>query len=208
MSDIPKLIVITGPTATGKTALGVQVAKLLDGEVIGADSMQIYEGMAIGTAAPAPEEMEGIPHHMIGFADPRDSYSVSRYVEDAAKIAEDVIARGKVPVVVGGTGLYIETSLNAIADGSKTVDIVNDSINRVVEGIELIAQSSKSISEMANDQAEAMKQAELGVNQISEVVQSNSATAEESSATSEELSAQATTMDSLISKFKLPTIIE
>lgn len=106
------------------------------------------------------------------------------------------------------TRTLIETSLNAIADGSKTVDIVNDSINRVVEGIELIAQSSKSISEMANEQAEAMKQAELGVSQISEVVQSNSATAEESSATSEELSAQATTMDSLISKFKLPTIIE
>ncbi len=105
------------------------------------------------------------------------------------------------------TRTLIETSLNAIADGSKTVDIVNDSINRVVEGIELIAQSSKSISEMANDQAEAMKQAEMGVNQISEVVQSNSATAEESSATSQELSAQATTLDSLISKFKLPSVI-
>lgn len=103
------------------------------------------------------------------------------------------------------TRTLIETSLSAIADGSKTVDIVNTSIDRVVEGIELIAQSSKSISEMANDQAEAMKQAELGVNQISEVVQSNSATAEESSATSEELSAQATTLDSLISKFKLPS---
>lgn len=106
------------------------------------------------------------------------------------------------------TRTLIETSLNAIADGSKTVDIVNDSINRVVEGIELIAQSSKSISEMANDQAEAMKQAEQGVNQISEVVQSNSATAQETSATSEELSAQATTLDSLISKFRLPSVIE
>lgn len=106
------------------------------------------------------------------------------------------------------TRTLIETSLSAIADGSKTVDIVNESINRVVEGIELIAQSSKSISEMADDQAEAMKQAELGVNQISEVVQSNSATAQESSATSEELSAQATTLDSLISRFKLPTIID
>lgn len=103
------------------------------------------------------------------------------------------------------TRTLIETSLNAIADGSKTVDIVNASIDRVVEGIELIAQSSKSISEMANDQAEAMKQAELGVNQISEVVQSNSATAQESSATSEQLSAQAITMDSLISKFRLPS---
>ena len=106
------------------------------------------------------------------------------------------------------TRTLIETSLNAIADGSKTVDIVNDSINRVVEGIELIAQSSKSISEMANEQAEAMKQAEQGVSQISEVIQSNSATAQETSATSEELSAQATTLDSLISKFRLPSVIE
>jgi len=104
------------------------------------------------------------------------------------------------------TRTLIETSLNAITDGSKTVDIVNASIDRVLEGIELIANSSKSISEMATEQAEAMKQAELGINQISEVVQSNSATAEESSATSEELSAQAITLDSLISKFQLPNI--
>lgn len=103
------------------------------------------------------------------------------------------------------TRTLIETSLNAIADGSKTVDIVNASIDRVVEGIEIIAKSSKSISELANEQAEAMKQTEIGVNQISEVVQSNSATAQEASATSEELSAQATTLDSLISRFQLPT---
>ena len=102
------------------------------------------------------------------------------------------------------TRTLIETSLNAIADGSKTVDLVNASIDRVVEGIELIAKSSKSISEMASDQAEAMKQTEIGVDQISEVVQSNCATAQQSSATSEELSAQATALDSLISKFRLP----
>ncbi|MDE6619340.1 MAG: methyl-accepting chemotaxis protein [Lachnospiraceae bacterium] len=103
------------------------------------------------------------------------------------------------------TRTLIETSLSAIADGSKTVDVVNTSIDRVLEGIELISQSSKSISEMSNDQAEAMKQAEMGINQISEVVQSNSATAQETSATSEELSAQAITLDSLIGKFQLPT---
>jgi len=102
------------------------------------------------------------------------------------------------------TRTLIETSLSAIADGSKTADIVNASIDRVVEGIELIATSSKAISETASEQAEAMKQTELGVNQISEVVQSNSATAQEASATSEELSAQAMTLDSLISKFQLP----
>ncbi|MDE7324046.1 MAG: MCP four helix bundle domain-containing protein [Lachnospiraceae bacterium] len=104
------------------------------------------------------------------------------------------------------TRTLIETSLSAIADGSKTVDIVNASIDRVLEGIEIIAKSSRSISEMASEQAEAMRQTELGVNQISEVVQSNSATAQEASATSEELSAQATTLDSLISKFQLPTM--
>lgn len=103
------------------------------------------------------------------------------------------------------TRTLIETSLNAIADGSKTADVVNASIDRVVEGIELIASSSKTISETATEQAEAMKQTELGVNQISEVVQSNSATAQEASATSEELSAQAMTLDSLISKFTLPS---
>lgn len=104
------------------------------------------------------------------------------------------------------TRTLIETSLNAIADGSKTVDIVNESIDRVVEGIEIIAKSSQYISEMASEQAEAMKQTEIGISQISEIVQSNSATAEETSATSEELSAQATTLDSLISKFRLPTM--
>lgn len=102
------------------------------------------------------------------------------------------------------TRTLIETSLNAISDGSKTVDSVNISIEHVVQGIEMIAESSKRISEMSNDQAEAMRQAELGVNQISEVVQSNSATSQEASATSEELSAQAITLDNLIGKFILP----
>lgn len=123
MSELPKLIVITGPTATGKTALGVQVAKLIGGEVIGADSMQIYKGMDIGTAKPTKEEMEGIPHHMIDLIEPTDHYSVSRYVEDATAAAEDILARGKVPIVVGGTGLYIDSLL----DGREFGDIQEDS---------------------------------------------------------------------------------
>ena len=109
MSDIPNMIVITGPTATGKTALGVAVAKAVNGEVIGADSMQIYRYMDIGTAKPTPAEMDGVPHHMVDIIDPAENYSVSRYVEQATAVADDILARGRVPVVVGGTGLYIDS---------------------------------------------------------------------------------------------------
>lgn len=104
----PKLIVICGPTATGKTKLGVALAKALGGEVVSADSMQVYRDMAIGTARPTPEEMEGVPHHMLAVADPRENYSVARYVEEATARVEDILARGKVPLIVGGTGLYID----------------------------------------------------------------------------------------------------
>ncbi len=105
MNDI---VVITGPTATGKTALGVALAKRLDGEVISADSMQIYRGMDIGTAKPSREEMEGVPHYMLDVADPREPFSAAKYARMAAACADDILSRGKVPIVVGGTGLYID----------------------------------------------------------------------------------------------------
>lgn len=102
------LLVITGPTATGKTALGTALAKFLDGEVISADSMQLYRGMNIGTAKPTPAEMEGVPHHMLDVADPTEHFSAARYVHMATACADDILARGKRPIVVGGTGLYID----------------------------------------------------------------------------------------------------
>ena len=105
------VIVICGPTATGKTALGVALAKALDGEVVGADSMQVYRGMDIGTAKPTPAEMDGVPHHMIDVADPREDFSVARYVDLALPVVEDILRRGKRPIVVGGTGLYIDNLL-------------------------------------------------------------------------------------------------
>ena len=107
----PLVLVITGPTATGKTALGVELAKKFNGEVISADSMQIYEHMDIGTAKVTPEETQGIPHHMVGCVSPFEEYSAARFVEDAAPICEDIIARGKLPIIVGGTGLYIDSLL-------------------------------------------------------------------------------------------------
>ena len=108
----PQVLVITGPTATGKTKLAVMAAKAINGEVVGADSMQIYKYMDIGTAKPTLDEMDGIPHHMIDVCSPFEDYSVSRYVEEAAKCCEDILSRGKTPIITGGTGLYIESLLS------------------------------------------------------------------------------------------------
>ena len=106
------IIVVTGPTATGKTALGIVLAKQYNGEVVSADSMQIYKRMDIGTAKPTPEEIGDIPHHMIDIVDPAESYSVAQYVEDAAACVDDILARGKLPIIVGGTNLYIDSLIS------------------------------------------------------------------------------------------------
>jgi len=108
----PKIVVVTGPTASGKTALGAALAKAFGGEVVSADSMQIYKGMDIGTAKPRPEETLGVPHRMIGVVSPFEDYSVARYVADAGAWADDILARGKTPFLVGGTGLYIDSLLS------------------------------------------------------------------------------------------------
>ena len=106
-----KLLIIAGPTASGKTALGIELAKRLDGEIVSADSMQIYRGMDIGTAKATPEERRAVPHHLLDIADPDEQYSVSRYVEDAAAVCGELFSRGKQPIIVGGTGLYIDSLL-------------------------------------------------------------------------------------------------
>ena len=112
MAQNKRVLVITGPTATGKTALGVALANALDGEVISADSMQVYRGMDIGTAKVTPAETEGVPHHLIDVADPSENYSVSRWVEAAAAAGEAIFARGRIPLLVGGTNLYIDSLLS------------------------------------------------------------------------------------------------
>lgn len=103
-----RIIVVTGPTASGKTALSVALAKALDGEVISCDSMQIYRGMDVGTAKVTPEEMEGIPHHMVDVADPREAFSAARFMEMADPILQDILRRGKTAILAGGTGLYVD----------------------------------------------------------------------------------------------------
>ncbi|MFT8887553.1 MAG: tRNA (adenosine(37)-N6)-dimethylallyltransferase MiaA [Ethanoligenens sp.] len=110
MSQIP-VIAVVGPTASGKTRLAVELALHYGGEVVSADSMQLYQGMAIGTAQPTHEEMRGIPHHLIGVRDPAIPCSVAEYVAMAKACITDIHARGKVPVVAGGTGLYVDSLL-------------------------------------------------------------------------------------------------
>ena len=103
-----RLICICGPTASGKTALSVALAKQLHTEIISADSMQIYRGMDIGTAKPTAEERQGVPHHLLDVCAPGEPFSVARYVELADAAAQDVLSRGMVPIVAGGTGLYMD----------------------------------------------------------------------------------------------------
>ena len=103
-----KVVCVVGPTACGKTKMGVALARRFGGEVVSVDSMQIYRGMTVGTAAPTAEEMEGVPHHMVAVADPAESWSVARYVREADACVQDILRRGKRPVLVGGTGLYLD----------------------------------------------------------------------------------------------------
>ena len=109
------IICIAGPTASGKTALAVELAKELNGEVVSCDSMQVYKRMDIGTAKPTEEEMQGIPHHMIDVAEPEEDFSVSRYCEMAAPIVDDIVARGKTAIIAGGTGLYMDSLIRGNA---------------------------------------------------------------------------------------------
>ena len=103
-----QIICIAGPTASGKTALSIALANLLDGEIISCDSMQVYKYMDIGTAKPTADEMAGIPHHMLSIAEPTEDFSVSRYCEMADPILQDIVSRGKTAIIAGGTGLYMD----------------------------------------------------------------------------------------------------
>jgi len=124
--------VLTGPTASGKTALSIRLAKRHDCEIICMDSMQIYRGMNIGTAKPMPEEMDGIPHHMLDVADPAEAFSVARYQEMAEACIADVQARGKRALLVGGTGLYLRALRQPMAMGDVSGD---ERIRAELEGI-------------------------------------------------------------------------
>ncbi len=111
--SLPKLVVILGPTACGKSGLGVELAKQYNGEIVSADSRQVYRGLDLGTGKITPEEMEGVPHHLLDVAEPGEQYSVARFQEEAYGAIDDILSRGRLPFLVGGTGLY----LRAVSEG-------------------------------------------------------------------------------------------
>lgn len=123
MSNKIPLIVVAGPTASGKTSLGVELAKRLDGEVVSADSMQIYQGMDIASAMPTEDEMQGVTHHMIKFLPQGERYSVAAYCQAANACIADIVSRGKQPILVGGTGLYISSLVDNISFTEEETDL-------------------------------------------------------------------------------------
>lgn len=117
-----KVIVICGPTASGKTALSIELAKKINGEIISADSMQIYKDMNIGTAKPKKEEMQGIKHYLLDFVSPEERYSVAQYKQDAKAAIKEIITKGKTPIIVGGTGLYVDSLIYEIEYNDVKID--------------------------------------------------------------------------------------
>lgn len=118
-----KLLVIVGPTASGKTSLSIELAKTYNGEIVSADSMQIYRGMNIATAKPDEKEMQGIKHHLIDFLDISETYSVGKFVNDAKDDVDEIINDSKLPILCGGTGLYIDSFLNGIDFVDNSADL-------------------------------------------------------------------------------------
>ena len=140
MQDKIPVVVIVGPTASGKTALGVSVAKWLSGEVISADSMQVYSSMPIASAAPTVEETQGVAHHLVGFLSPYEKFSVAAFLKLATEKANDIVSRGKVPVIVGGTGLYIDSLLNGVTFNDEDCQEIRVALESEVDekGIEVL----------------------------------------------------------------------
>ena len=149
----PKVIVIAGPTASGKTALGIELAKKLNGEVISADSMQIYKDMTIGTAKPLPEEMGEIKHYLIDFVSPDERYSVAEFKKDAEEKIGEILSKGKQPIIVGGTGLYIDTLIYGIE--YPDIEFDEEYRNKLLEkaqteeGLKNLYEEAKKIDEEA-----------------------------------------------------------
>lgn len=170
MKTKPKVIVICGPTASGKTGLSVKLAQAMNGEIVSCDSMQIYKDMTIGTAKVTKEEMQGIPHYLIDFVSPDERYSVADFQKDAEKAIHEIVAKGKTPIVVGGTGLYVDTLIYHIQYPEIKTDLAyRKQLEEMIQeqGLEVAYQKAKEIDPQAiekissNDQKRIMRILEI-----------------------------------------------
>lgn len=144
----PIVYVIGGPTASGKSKLAVELAKRVNGEIISADSMQIYKEMNIGTAKVNKEEMQGVQHYLVDFVSPDERYSVSNFKKDAEKAIEEILEKGKTPIVVGGTGLYIDSLIYGIEFQNEEVDLeYREKLNKIADekGLESLYKKAQEI---------------------------------------------------------------
>ena len=166
----PKVVVICGPTASGKTSLSIELAKRINGEIISSDSMQIYKNMDIGTAKPTVKEMQGIKHYLLDFVEPNQRYSVAEFKNDAEKAIDEILAKGKTPIVVGGTGLYIDSLIYGIEYPSFELDEeyrkeLEELVNK--QGLEKLYEKAKKIDPQAmekispNDQKRILRVLEI-----------------------------------------------
>ena len=159
----PIVYVIGGPTASGKSKLAVELAKKVNGEIISADSMQIYKEMNIGTAKVNKEEMQGVQHYLVDFVSPDERYSVSNFKKDAEKAIEEILEKGKTPIVVGGTGLYIDSLIYGIEFQNEEVDLeYREKLNKIADekGLESLYKKAQEID------PEAMKKISIRVLEI------------------------------------------
>lgn len=154
MDTLRKIVCIVGPTATGKSDLAADLALRLGGEIVSADSMQIYRGMDIGTAKPSAGEMRGVVHHMLDVAEPSEDYSVARYALEAGEAVDGILSRGRLPVVAGGTGLYLDALLGGMTFAGRARD---DAYRRSLEELarEKGAQALFSLLEQADPESAA-----------------------------------------------------
>lgn len=166
----PKVIVICGPTASGKTSLSIELAKKINGEIISADSMQIYKEMNIGTAKPTVDEMQGIPHHLIDFVSPNQRYSVADFKKAATEQIEQIFKKEKVPIIVGGTGLYVDTLIKNIIYQEIEIDTeYRNQLEEIIkkQGLETLYNKALEIDEQAmkiiskNDKKRIMRVLEI-----------------------------------------------
>ena len=151
-----KIICVVGPTASGKTALAIELAKEFNGEVVSCDSMYVYRRMNIGTAKPTVEEMQGIPHHMIDVCEPTEDFSVSRYTDMATPIVEDILSRGKTAIIAGGTGLYADSLIkgNAFSDIPATGHRQYLEAQVEAEGVEPLLVQLRAVDPEAADRSQ------------------------------------------------------